>query len=117
MKDRKRFDYSSRILSMYGIPADSDDVLRKVIDGEIRYEDLPVDDDTEGRKGYFFEDQAKFVASHEGQEILCQVLDNEPCRQDKCPMFLPVGATRPMENRYGQPLCGEFRFVFQKTKQ
>lgn len=100
---------------MYGISTDSNETLRQVIDGKMRYEDLPVDEDAEGRKGYFFEDQAKFVTKHEGQELLCEVVDNNPCLQEKCPMFLAVDAIYPMENRYGQPLCGEFRIAFEKT--
>jgi hypothetical protein len=115
MKDRKRFVYSSEILKRHRVPMDDNKELKRVIEKEIRFDDLPIDEETEFRKGFYFADQATLVGSHDGQELLCEVLENEPCLQKKCPMFLPRDAKTPMENRYGQPLCGEFRIVFERT--
>lgn len=116
MKDRKRFDYASDILSRHRVPMDSNDVLRDIIHRNEYYDNLPINESTELMKGNLLTDQAALVAEYDDQDLLCEVLDNQGCRLNQCPMFVAVDAQEPMVNRHGQPLCGEFRLVFERKQ-
>jgi hypothetical protein len=52
------------------------------------------------------------VAKHGGQIMLCEALEEEPCLQTECPLFVPTGTTDPS---YNQPLCREYKIAFAKN--
>jgi len=61
-----------------------DETVRKVIDGQVNYDDMPIDDrENEKLKGHFFHDQAAFVAEYGDDNPLCCVTESA-CLKEKC---------------------------------
>jgi len=122
-KNRNLFEYSSDIIDENcahpnSIWVEPNSHIRKVINKEIDYDSLPYEEQNELEKGILFQDQAKFVENHKGQTILCEALENEPCLQSKCSIFIPPSTSKKTKNTpsYSQPLCREFKIIFRKEK-
>ena len=120
-KKRDLFEYCSDIVIENCIHPNSiwvepNSNIRKVISNEVDYGSLPYDEQNEVEKGMLFQDQAKFVGKHKGQNILCEALYNEPCLKSKCLIFISPSPSKKTKNRpaYKQPLCREFKMVFIK---
>ena len=118
-KDRSRFEYVSDVVAEncvvpFSIWVEPNSLIRKVVNGETRFDSWPFDELNEVHKGMLLKDQAEFVARHEGKTLLCEALNAQQCLQTECPFFITVGAIHPMINRHGQPLCGEFKITFEK---
>lgn len=115
-RNRVEFEFSADILSKqcaypYSIWAEPNSTVRSVIVGEIDYNTLPYDAKNETEKGMFFQEQAEFVAAHQGQAMLCEALGAEACKQTACPLFIPA-----VQNRHNQPLCREWKIIFPTTR-
>jgi len=82
-----------------------DETVRKVIDGQVNYDDMPIDDrENEILKGYFFKDQAAFVAEYGDENPLCCVTESA-CLKEKCQLY----ATRLQP----KPICREYKMYFK----
>ena len=114
MIDRKAYERSSDIAKRFRVTLEDNETTVKLINGEIDYQSLPFSDLNEIRKGSIILEQADFIKSHQGEEILCEALDMNPCVMQKCQLYVSEGARYPMENRHGIGFCGEFKIAFKK---
>ncbi|OGD85767.1 hypothetical protein A2Z23_02640 [Candidatus Curtissbacteria bacterium RBG_16_39_7] len=117
-KDREKFEYASDVIAQhcivpFSIWVEPNFNMRKVLDG-VDYGELPYDEDNEVQKGMFWKEQAEFIAKHEGQTMLCEALEEEPCSQTECPLFVPAGTTNP---KHSQHLCREYKIAFATKKK
>ena len=82
------------------------------------YKPFPTEHDNEWKKGRFFRKQTNFTRQHEGETLLCEALDAQPCLQMQCPLYVPTGGRSVGEvfksNRHKAPVCSEYKFVFEK---
>ena len=84
---------------------------RRIIIGEIDFEDLPYEDQNEAEKGIFFEDLRRFMAQHmPGGQMLCEALAYKQCFREKCTLFRAPGTIAG--GKYG--LCEEYKIAFRK---
>ena len=118
-KDHTRFEYASDIIAKscvvpFSIWVEPNATVRRIINSEIDYNSLPYDEQNEVEKGMSLKEQAELVAEHQGGTILCEALEEQLCLQGRCPLFVPVGAKKPIRNTHGQPLCEEFKITFIK---
>ena len=82
-----------------------DETVRKVISGETNYDDIPIDDrENEILKGYFFKDQAAFVAEYGDGSPLCCVTESA-CLKEKCQLY-----TTTLQPK---PICREYKMYFK----
>jgi len=120
--ERKRrrdlYNYANDILKMNSIvpfsiwPIPNVDA-RRIIIGEITFDDLLFEDQNEAEKGIFFKDQWQFIARNmPGGQILCEALAYKPCLQEKCSLFRAPGTSAG--GQYG--LCEEYKIAFEKPR-
>jgi len=80
---------------------------KKVIEGKIDYNDVPVEDsDNEIAKGYFFKDQADFIEKFGDDKPMC-LATRSPCLKKRCQLYADVGHSRP--------LCREYKLYFENA--
>ena len=86
---------------------------RRIIIGEITFDDLLLEDQNEVEKGIFFEDLRRFMAQYmPGGQILCEALAYKPCLRENCVLFRAPGTIAGGE--YG--LCEEYKIAFVKPQ-
>jgi hypothetical protein len=113
---RSHFEYAFDILarncaSVFSIwPIPNADALR-IINGETNYDDIPFEDQNEVEKGISFGELQQFIAQHMpvGQ-MLCEVVNYQPCLQERCPLFRTKGSAAG--GQYG--ICAEFKTAFRR---
>ena len=118
-RDRQCFLYSFDIMSrnwafpfsIWSMP--NEDVLR-VISQELNLDDIPFENLNEFNKGGLFKEFCQFVAEQliDGEEMLCEARNYNPCFKDECPFFLDENKETG-EKFY---ICSEFKTVFRKNK-
>ena len=83
------------------------ETVKKVIDGELDYNDTPIEDPSnEKLKAYFFKDQANFIDQFGDESPLCSVTQNS-CLKNGCQLYAEVGWERP--------ICREYKIYFKNV--
>jgi len=114
-RNRKNFNFTYDALPHLMTYTDSHTDVKKVISGEIDYENLPMDKENEAYKGFAFKDQAIIVKNNQNKQPLCEALEMQPCKQEGCPIYIAAGAKDSGGDVITKvPLCREFKMAFKK---
>lgn len=115
-RDRINYDYASELLKNvgnepYDLWPQPNETIRAIIEGEVEFEELILDDDNIDRKSYYLEEQAEFVEAHQDLPALCEALGLSACRGSDCLFYVPTTNTR-----HGIGLCREYKLSFRKPE-
>jgi len=109
-RDRSQYDYTVDALRETGInplsiwPESNQNVAR-VINGQVDYNSLPMDESNEFHKGMCFSEQQDIILRNKGESPLCEARGMSPCLEEECELY---------NTNLGPPVCGEFKIVFEK---
>lgn len=112
---RGLFNYTYDALPHLMTYNDSHEDVKKVISGEIKYDNLPLEIENEAYKGMAWKDQARIVKQNQGKEPLCEALTMQTCKKEECPIYIAPGSKGLKGEVITQvPLCREFQMAFKK---
>lgn len=115
-RDRVNYDYASELLKNFGDgPYDlwpqPNETIRSIVEGEVEFDELILDDENLVGKGLYFDKQADFVETHQDLPALCEALGLSACRGSDCLFYIPTTKTR---HEIG--LCREYKLSFRKPE-
>jgi hypothetical protein len=112
---RGLFNYTYDALPHLMTYNESHEDVKKIISGEIKYDDIPMDIENEAYKGMAWKDQALVVRRNQGKEPLCEALDMRACKKEECTLYVAPGSKGLNGEVITQvPLCREFKMAFKK---
>lgn len=109
-RDRKKFDYTGDALRDGGIMPlsiwpEANENVRRVIEGEVDYDALPVDPENEFHKGGLFTEQQDIIVRNNGRQVLCEAREMRVCLAEKCPLY---------KSDLSPPVCREYKMAFRR---
>ena len=109
-RDRIYFSYTIDVLlegaiMPYSIWPESNTNVVGVINGNINYDSLPIDESNEFHKGGLFTEQQDMILRNNEKVALCEAQNLKPCLKEKCVLY---------DDSLSPPVCREFKIAFKK---
>lgn len=109
-RDREQYSYTVDALQKGGITPlsiwpESNQNVAKIINKEVGYDSLPIDENNEFHKGGLFTEQQDIILQNWGNAPLCEALEMKPCLEKHCDLY---------NSSLGPPVCREFKIAFKK---